>query len=219
MLLQLAEALDLSLRMRNQFLIAAGFAPVYPRRDLGAPDMAPVHAALTRMLEHHEPFPALVIDRAWNRLMANRAADRIVSLLGDPETVWRTVCGDGPQNMVKLLFHAQGLRPFIVNLDEVGSELIARLKQEAEDHAPVASLLDEVLAWPGIPRRWNRTERAAALAPVLATHFRASEIDLRLFGMFTTFGTPQDQTADELRVETLYPVDEASERLLRVLAA
>lgn len=218
MLLQLAEALALNLERRNVWLVAAGYAPVYARRALTAPDMAPVRMALTRMLEHHEPYPAFVIDREWNRVLANRPADHLVELLGDPHEVWATICGDGPRNMVKLALHPRGLRPFIVNIDEVAAEVLGRLRLEAVDHPPVAALLQEVLAYPGIPARWVRMEPPPAPAPVLATHLKAGALELRLFAMFTTFGTPQDQTADELRVETLYPADAASEQALRALA-
>src|SRR6188472_847138 len=50
------------LRERNQLLLAAGYAPVYPRRGLDEPELEPVRGALERVLEGHEPFPALVVD-------------------------------------------------------------------------------------------------------------------------------------------------------------
>lgn len=218
MLLQLADALGLSLQLRNRWLVAAGFAPVYARRELSAPDMSPVRMALERMLAHHEPFPAVVMDRQWNRVLANASADRFVSLLGNPDEVWSRICGDGPRNLVKLMLHPAGLRSFVVNLDEVGPDVIARLRAEAPDNPRIAELLHEVLALPGIPKRWSRIEPGQTPAPVLATHFRAGDLELRLFAMITSFGTPQDQTADELRVESLYPADAASEAVLRALA-
>lgn len=36
--------------------------------------------------------------------------------------------------------------------------------------------------------------------------------------MLSTFGTAQDITADELRIETFFPADASSAALLRVLA-
>jgi len=44
------------------------------------------------------------------------------------------------------------------------------------------------------------------------------ELTLRLFAMIATFGTPYDVTTDELRVETFFPADAASEALLRARA-
>jgi hypothetical protein len=38
---------------------------------------------------------------------------------------------------------------------------------------------------------------------------------LRLFNTLTTFGTPQDVTLQELRIEMSFPADDASDALLR----
>src|SRR5919109_2439825 len=72
MVLHLAEELDVPLRERNALLLAGGFAPTYRERDLDAPEMEPVREALDRLLSGHEPYPALVVDRHWNLVAANR---------------------------------------------------------------------------------------------------------------------------------------------------
>lgn len=223
MLLRLAEALDLGLADRNDWLIAAGFAPIYPQRAIEAPDMTPVRDALARMLRHHEPFPAMVIDRAWNLVMTNEATERMIAMASmvagraSPDVLWRTVCGDGPRNMVQMSLHPAGLRPFVVNADEVVAALLARLSQEALDHPPSARLREVVMAYPGIAAAARNIDVSARLSPVLATHFRIAGQDLRLFAMLSRFDMPRDLTAEDLRVETLYPADADSERLLREL--
>lgn len=223
MLLRLAEALDLGLADRNHWLIAAGFAPIYPQRAIEAPDMAPVREALARMLSHHEPFPAMVIDRAWNLVMTNEATERMiamVSLVGghaSADALWQKVCGDGPRNMVQMSLHPEGLRPHVVNADEVVAALLSRLAQEALDHPPSARLREVVMAYPGIAAAARNVDISARLSPVLATHFRIAGQDLRLFAMLSRFDMPRDLTAEDLRVETLYPADAESERLLRAL--
>jgi hypothetical protein len=40
-------------------------------------------------------------------------------------------------------------------------------------------------------------------------------IHISLFTVIATFGTPQDVTADELRIECLFPADEATEQFFR----
>jgi len=74
LLLALAEALDLPLRERNLLLHAGGFSPVYEQRPLTHDAMASVRQALHLTLAHHEPFPAMVLDRHWNTLLRNGAA-------------------------------------------------------------------------------------------------------------------------------------------------
>src|SRR6202041_2600357 len=71
MLLDLAQALDVPLRERNELLTAAGYAVLYPSQTLDAPAMNSINRALQRMLRQHEPFPAIVLDRHWNVLMTN----------------------------------------------------------------------------------------------------------------------------------------------------
>jgi transcriptional regulator with XRE-family HTH domain len=224
MLLRLAEALDLGLADRNEWLIAAGYAPVYAQRAIEAPDMTPVREALARMLRHHEPFPAMVVDRAWNLVSANEATQAMLATVAmidghaGTDALWATVCPDGVRNMIVMSLHPQGLRRFVVNGDEVVAALLARLAQEALDHPPSAALRERVLKLPGIAAAARNIDVTARLSPVLATHFRIAGQDLRLFAMLSRFDMPRDLTAEDLRVETLYPADEASEQALRALA-
>ncbi|WP_020648116.1 helix-turn-helix domain-containing protein [Solimonas variicoloris] len=218
MVLQLAETLDLPLRERNRLLLAAGYAGIYPQRPLEAPDMQPALQALDALLRHHEPYPAAVVDRAWNVLRTNAVTPRLLDALGVDATMWHTVCGDGPRNLLKLTLHEHGLRPYIANLDEVAPPLLARTAREALEHPALAALLDEVLRYPGLPRHWRQIDLRVAPLPVLPTEFRAGTLRLRLFSMLTTFGTPLDVTTDELRVESFFPADADSETLLRTLA-
>ena len=215
MILQLAQSLDLPLREQNRLLLSAGFAGIYPQRPLAAADMQPARAALDLLLKHQMPFPALVVDRAWNLILVNEAVPRIFSLMGDLDSVWQRVCGDGPRNLLKLTFHQQGMRPFIENFNEIAPPLLARTAREALEHPQVQGMLDEILAYPGIPARWRSIDLNAIGPPVLPTHLRAHGISLKMFSMLSTFGTPQDVTVDELRVESFFPADAESEALLR----
>jgi transcriptional regulator with XRE-family HTH domain len=219
MVLQLARTLDLPLRECNRLLVSAGFAGVYPTRRLENADMQPVRAALERLLAHHEPYPAIVVDRAWNLVLSNDAMLAVLAVLGDVDAMWRRVCGDQAHNLLKLTLHPHGLQPFIRNFEEIASQLLSRTAREAFEHPHVSELLDEVLRYPSIPARWRGADlaRHAPPLPVLATEFAVGDLRLELFSMMTTFGTPQDLTTDELRVESFFPANAASEALLRRL--
>ncbi|SFF22021.1 hypothetical protein SAMN04488120_1018 [Fontimonas thermophila] len=180
--------------------------------------MQPVNAALDLLLRHHEPYPAIVVDRAWNLVLANAAMDRLLGVAGDAEARWRAVCGEGPRNILKLSLHPQGLRPLIANPDEIVPPMLARTAREALEHPQVQDVLDEVLRYPDLPVKLRQIDLDASRLPVLPVHYRISGWDLRLFTMMTTFGTPQDVTADDLRVESFFPADEPSAALLRALA-
>lgn len=215
MVLQLAEALALPLRERNRWLISAGFAPLFAERPLHSADMAPVKLALDMLLKQQDPYPAVVVDAGWNVLQANDATQRLLSVFGDPAALWRRVCGDAPPNIMKLTLHPEGLRPYIKNLDELGPGLLARAIREARESEVAAEVLETVLAYPGIPPRWRLAEVWTPLAPVLPTRIGLGDVTLSFITMLASFGTPLDLTADNLRVECLFPADAFTEAFLR----
>jgi transcriptional regulator with XRE-family HTH domain len=221
MVIQLARALELPLRERNRLLVSAGFAGVYPTRTLEMADMQPVRAALQLLLAHHEPYPAIVVDRAWNLFMANAAVPRVFGAIGDLDAMFLRVCGDRTPNVLAILLHPEGMQPYIRNFEEVAVPLLERTAREAVEHPHVQQVLDEVLRYPTVPARWRSLDlhQGASPLPVLPTEFAIGDRSLRVFSMMTTFGTPLDVTTDELRVESFFPANAASEALLRELAA
>lgn len=111
MVQRLSLALELSLRDQNVLLIAAGYAPRYSETGFEAPGLAEARRALDFMLRQQEPYPALVLDRYWNVLMANEATKRVQEYFLDPTAV----AEQGPQNAMRLLLHPRAFRPYIVN--------------------------------------------------------------------------------------------------------
>ena len=220
MVMQLAEVLEIPLRERNTLLTAAGFAPFYRQRGLSDRDMAPVHGALARMLEHHEPYPAVVVDRDYDILLENRAFTRMLGLFGDPAQVWTACCPGGRPNLLRLTFHAAGARPFIRNFDEVGPLMIQRVYRElaATKSDTGLAFLEELKSDPGIPPHWVQPLPGTTAPPVLPLVLARDGAELRLFSMISTFGTPYDITTDEIRVETFFPEDVATEAVLKALA-
>jgi hypothetical protein len=62
-ILRLADALDVPLRERNALLVGAGYAPAFRESAIGDPSLAPLRAALERVLHGHLPSPAVLTDR------------------------------------------------------------------------------------------------------------------------------------------------------------
>ena len=59
MVLHLAERLEVPLRDRNMLLVAAGYAPVFPERQLQDPALGAARKVVDLVLAGHEPYPAL----------------------------------------------------------------------------------------------------------------------------------------------------------------
>jgi transcriptional regulator with XRE-family HTH domain len=205
MVIRLADALDMPLRERNALMVAAGYAPQYRETPLSTPEMAPVRRAIECILHQQEPYPAFVTNRHWDVLLINRGVTRLFGLLR----------GGAPlhSNIVRQVFDPNDMRPFLANWEEVAGDLIRHLHDEvaaAPSDTKAQALLDEVLAYPGVPDRWRTREPGATPLPLLTTAFRRGETELRFFSALTTFGTARDVTIDELRIECMFPADEAT---------
>jgi transcriptional regulator with XRE-family HTH domain len=216
MVLQLSETLDVPLRDRNAWLTAAGFAPVFRTRALDDPQMTQVMGAVRMMLTSHEPFPAVALDRAWNVRMANAPFERLGALLGDD--LWDRVGGDQP-NLMRLFFHPNGIRPFITNWGSVGPLMWRRALREADAAGgqEMKAVLDDLAPVQDADLLWSPAD--TALAPVMPFQLQVNGLSLSMFAVVATFGTAQDVTADELRIETLFPADAETEALFRGVAA
>lgn len=221
MILQLAEVLDIPLRERNHLLHAAGFAPLFSQRTLDTEEMKSVRQALDIILRHHEPYPALVVNREWNMVLANTAAQRFVALLGNPEEVWQRVDPSGHFNVMRMTFHPTGLQPLLQNWQQVAPLMLSRLQREVSadpTHTALRELFEELCALPTISPQWRNQHWAETPPPILPLAVGLGANTLNMVSMISTFGTALDVTADELRVETFFPADEFSTQFFQRLA-
>jgi transcriptional regulator with XRE-family HTH domain len=211
-LLVIAESLDIPLRERNRLLEAGGYAHVYRQTPLAAEEMAHIRGVLQFILDRHAPYAAVVLDRYSNVVMGNVASERLVTALVDPSLLAE------PLNYLRVTFHPQGARRWIVNWDELSRHLLARTELELGltiNDPRGADLLDELRRHMGSADMWRPSERTTAADLLVPIHVKKGDVELRLFCTFMTLGTPQDVTLQELRIETFFPADEASERTWR----
>lgn len=211
MVIQLCHAMDIPLRDRNGLLKAAGYSALYKESGLDEPTMAPVIRAVSRVLEHHNPLPAIVIDRFWDVRMTNASADRLFSLIGSMSDMFDPDTQQERLNIAKLTLHPKGLRKLITNWEQSAPLFINRLRSE------IASSLDEdvkerLQSYIALVPPLNGPDNVEQpLLPVMPFNINIGGFTLSLFSMISTVGTPQDVTTDELRVESFYPNDEATE--------
>jgi transcriptional regulator with XRE-family HTH domain len=150
MLLRLAEQLEIPLRERNALLLSAGYAPLYSESAVDAPAMAGVREAIRQVLTGHEPYPALVVDRHWNLVDANRSVGLFMQQI-PPELL------EPPINVLRASLHPLGMAPRIANLADWRSHLLLRVQRQIEltADAELAQLYDELRGYPG--GLWRRT--------------------------------------------------------------
>lgn len=208
MILRLADELEVPLRERNTLLLSGGFAPTYPQHRLGEPSMAAVSDAITKILDAHHPFPAVVVDQHWDMVDGNTAIDLLVAGAADHRL-------EPPVNVLRLSLHPDGLAPRIVNLAEWRAHLIGRVDSQvsATADATLVALRDELLTYP----HPDDTRPPPTDAIIVPLRLRVGDDELSLFSMTTVFGAPREVTVAELAIETFYPADASSTALLHRL--
>ena len=122
---------------------------------------------------------------------------------------------------MRMTLHPNGLRPWIVNWDEVATELIDRVNRDAAAYpndAVMQQLAEEMLSYPGVADHLSAANPDAAPQLVLPVHVKKGDFEVRTFSTLTTIGSPLDITVSELMIELLFPADEESDRVFRALA-
>ncbi|AZM49557.1 transcriptional regulator [Streptomyces sp. WAC 06738] len=212
MVLKLAEHLDMPVRERNALLLAAGHAPHYPETPLDDPAMAELRQGVEQLVAAHEPFPAVVVDGAYNVVAANRG---ILLVLDEvPEELLRP-----PLNAMRLTLHPDGLAKKIRNLPQWRAHLLHQMdRQLSLVRSPaLKELYDEVAAYPLPPEAGDEeVEEVGGRAPFALPLRVAHDGHLLSFvSTISTFNTPMDVTVSELALETLLPADPETTKYLR----
>ena len=209
MVLTLAQTLDVPMRDTNDLLRAAGFGALYSEPGVGQLLSGPLGEAVDTMLDHHEPFPMMVVDRLYNVLRSNESGRRLFAIadidLDAPEEV----------NVLRLVFDPAS-RAMIGDWGTTAGTLLRRLQREVlqrpHDHE-LRQLCDDLLGTEGIPEDWRRPNPSASNQPMVGVEFRAGDIAMRFLTTITEFNAPQNVTLDELRIESYFPLDEATRDL------
>jgi transcriptional regulator with XRE-family HTH domain len=208
MLLHLAEHLDVPLRERNQLLLAGGYAPVYGQRRLDSAGMVAVRSAIRRLLTAAQPFPAVVVDRYWNRVDANASLALLVTDVADHLLA-------PPVNVLRLSLHPDGVAPRIANLGEWRAHVLGRLRRQVELTADpqLAGLHAELAGYP-CDQPEPDVELPGPADVFTPLRIRHGDGELSFFSTVATFGTPLDVTVAELAVESFYPADDHTAAVL-----
>ena len=214
MVLRLCERLAIPLRERNTLLVAAGYAPMYRERALDDPALAAARQAVELVLKGHEPCPAIALDRCWNVVAANRAAQALLAAHVSPELL------APPVNVFRLSLHPDGLASRIANLAQWRHHLFERLRQQIQATADPAllALQAELLEYPAPEESPPLVMAGEMLGVVMPFCFESMHGMLSLISTTTIFGTPVDVTLQELAVESFFPADAFTAQVLREMA-
>ncbi len=214
LLLAWLQELNAPLVVRNAAMLQAGFAPAYSEASLTDPALANATEAIAQLLASHDPMPALVLDAHWNLLNVNAGGRWLAETL----MPWAAALPSGtPVNMLDLLVHPEGFCRRVINLREVGPEILAHLRRDASVLPALTPKVDAFAAYlrarHGTDLRTASASRPAA--PMMTTRFATDHGELAFFSTYTTFGTPHDITLASLRVEHMFAANLETREVLR----
>jgi transcriptional regulator with XRE-family HTH domain len=200
LLVHLAQHLDLPIAERNRLLLAGSFAPPYLEQPYDGEVMQPLRESLSRLLEAHEPNPALIVDGLWNLIESNRAA----SLLWDGVD---TELLKPPINILRLAVHPGGLPKISSMTAACSAPLIQKLRRRSREDADPAlgELMEEVGSY--LP---DDPPASPATQPVVSLDLQTPLGEVSLFTVIATLGAPLEVTAASLAIETFVPMDARS---------
>ncbi len=200
MVLKLADCLDMPKSEINRALLLAGFSPAYLTRQANDADLAPIHRALSLLLDNHMPYPAISIDRLWNIKAGNAAAMKLLidAGFGGHSNLIEAVCAHSPQQST------------IINWHEAIGLLLTRLQAEllnGGDDEELAILTGKLAAHFKLYDNNEPIDRAQAVIP---TRFALEGKIISVFSTIASFGSVQDVVLDDLKVELMFPLDDIS---------
>jgi hypothetical protein len=206
---RLADALGVPVRERDELLESAGFAGVY-RAPVAERKMAPYCQTVDFVLQNHEPYPAFVLNRWWDVVDANQAAKRFFGLVA-PELP--------PKNLIEWLYGLpRSARARFDNWPEAAYAFLRRVRRETVEAHDDERLRQLLALAEGQLADVNVPEYQSAEEPVMCPAIQFDDQMVRLVGMVARFSTAREVTLDELRVELMYPRDDASDAFFRRLA-
>jgi transcriptional regulator with XRE-family HTH domain len=207
LVLKIAQSLKLPLRHRNAFLLAAGYAPEFNEEPFDGPKMEIVRDALRRMLKKHEPYPAFVVNTGYKILMTNSGYDQMLTFFAGENALTKY------DNAIRILLSEDGLRPYVKDWPAIEQFLLARLWEEvvSTQNSELVALYQEIkrLATSKSPVHFEMDSNLPVMSLVLEKKAEKASF----FTTITTLGTPLDLTTQELRIELLFPSDDATKRM------
>lgn len=198
---RLCHALEMPASERERLYLAAGFALFPSDTRWDAEVRRAVDASLRYIIERHEPYPAMIVDRLWNLVSANQAAARFLGRLG----------GAPERNVIRALLDPACLRSRLLNWRDAAARLLSLIEQEIArrlNDPEGEQVLQSLLALPGVRDIAPRIQES--IGPALVLHFQVDTVELRLFSLVATIGLTADSGLEDLKLETLLPADEAT---------
>ena len=215
MILRLAATLGLGLRDTNALLQAAGMPRAYAESTLDQPWPESIERVIAHMLKQQEPYPMVVLNGRYDVVRTNQAAVAVLSRYVHEPSALTT-----PQNLLHAVFDPRLFRPYIENWEQLARVSIGQLQRDAlarPSDSHVAELVRELFRYPNVPESFRQPDLEV---PVAAMEFSLSRNGERVSFLTTVtqFNVALDAGIEDLRIESYFPADTATESVCRQIA-
>lgn len=208
MVIHLSDVLEIPRPDRNSLLTAAGFAPAYPKRSMEDMDIAPLRAAIDHTITRHAPYPAIVIDRLWRLMDANAPARMLLTPFG---------INDG-DSLLTAFFENPDRATYFENWPELGYCTARRLRTESA-HLGGVPELDRVVAEIEADPAVAAYDPPSELPAIIPARYRFGDMVLSMFTTIAQFGSAEEITLADLRIELMFPADDQTRQVLENIGA
>jgi len=212
---KLAAALALDYADTNQIYTAAGFTPPRPEFDFQAAEFAPARQVIMRILTRHEPYPAFVTDRAGYLIQHNDAVGRILRHLAPNQDLWVQTAHQGRANLFDLSFHPKGLAGLMLNPEQVVPHSLRRLDNVAVHSKSAQAVRKRVSTYPVVSRYGRHA--SGEHTPIISERYRLHDQEVSLTGISSSFGAPEDVSAQNIQIELYFAADDKTHQTLTAL--
>ncbi len=212
MTLVLANALELSIQMRNAMLHAAGFHGAYVTRDLPAVELDRLRKDVERMVSRMSPIPVIAIDSAWNILAINDAALTLVNAVFG--LVAPAALLSGRQDALRATLMGNYVDDIIVNIDQLRRAVVARLRRDAAIEGPAS---DPAIALAELRTMFADLGESTdeELLAMVEVHLRDGSAVRKLLLVLWTIGNHHDTTYEGVRMHSFLPADDETGTWMR----
>ena len=159
------------------------------------------------MIARHAPNPAMLVDRHWTVLETNASARWLLEALG----------GAGERNIIRMMTQSEQAEALIANYGEVIGELKSRLQMEALEAGDDPVFGELLSALEKTAARFPPPNAAAPRRPLLPLIINSPAGALSFLSAIAHFGTTEDVTIRDLRLELLFPADDQTRAALAAL--
>jgi transcriptional regulator with XRE-family HTH domain len=205
LILRIAEALTVPLPERNTLLAAAGLAPAFPAHELGSHVLEPVNRVLEKVLRGHEPYPAWVIRAPLTIVRANTGAEGLF-----PGLTKLT-----PDQLIDLWYGPGPFRDHVVNWPDVVQAGLAALRHTAASAGDTEAIRLLGRAEAHVRDRPAMPRVDTGSSPVVCPVFDLTGQAVRTISAVMRFDTAVEITTSQLRIELMFPADDAAEAYFR----